>query len=108
MKNPFPEFVNRLPSKDYGLDGLIVHVDHSDFGETYFAYAEKEIVFPEHSHGEQWTVVVSGKCDFTADGKTCTYSKGDTYLIPAGKKHQITLHPGYAEMDYVLYEDRNE
>lgn len=102
MKNPFPEFVNKLPLTDYGFDGLIVHTDTSDLGSTVFVYAEREIVFPEHSHGPQWTVVISGSCDFTMDGKTCTYSKGDTYIIPAGKKHQITLYEGYAEMDYVL------
>lgn len=105
MKNPFPDIMNQLPVKDYGIEGLIVHADNSAMGETYFVYAEKEVIFPEHSHGAQWTVVLSGKCDFTADGKTTVYSKGDTYLIPAGKRHQITLHPGYAEMDYVLNGD---
>lgn len=102
MKNPFPDFVNQLPKLDYGLDGLVVHADTSALGETYFVYAEKEIVFPEHSHGAQFTVVLSGKCDFTADGKTTAYSQGDVYLIYAGQRHQITLHPGYAEMDYVF------
>lgn len=102
MKNPFPEFIKKLPVKDYGLEGLIVHADGSALGETYFVYAEKEIPFPEHAHGAQWTVVLSGKCDFTSGGKTTTYSKGDTYLINEGQKHQITLYPGYAEMDYVL------
>lgn len=102
MKNPFPDFVNSLPLRDYGLEGLTVHVDTSPLGEIYFVSAKKEIVFPEHAHGAQYTVVVSGSCDYTADGKTVTYSKGDTYFIPPGQKHQITLHPGYAEMDYVF------
>ena len=44
----------------------------------------------------------------TTNGKTVTYSKGDICLIPAGALHQITLHPGYAEMDYVLNEDRSK
>ena len=105
VKNPFPDFVGRLPLRDYGMPGLIVHVASSASGETYFVIAEKEIVFPEHAHGAQFTMVVSGECDFTADGRTVTYRKGDSYFIPAGKKHQITLHPGYAEMSYVLNSD---
>ena len=102
MKKPFPDFVEQLPLRDYGLEGLTVHVDTSPLGETYFVSAQKEIVFPEHAHGAQYTVVVSGSCAYTADGKTVTYKKGDIYFIPAGQKHQITLHAGYAEMDYVF------
>lgn len=105
MRNPFPDFVGRLPLRDYGIPGLTVHVDTSSLGETFFVTAEKEIVFPAHAHGAQFTMVVSGACDFTADGKTVTYRKGDSYYIPQGRKHQITLHPGYAEMDYVLGAD---
>lgn len=104
MNTPFPDFVDDLPLRDYGLPGLTVHVDTSPLGETYFVSAQKEIVFPEHAHGAQYTVVVSGSCAYTADGKTVTYKKGDIYFIPAGQKHQITLHAGYAEMDYVLNE----
>lgn len=102
MENPFPKDVRQLPARDYGLPGLSVHVDVSARGETYFVFAEKETVFPEHAHGAQYTVVVSGSCDYTAGGRTVTYSEGDTYSIPAGTRHQITLHPGYAEMDYVF------
>ena len=105
MENPFPPFVFDLPQKDYGFDGLTVHADHSAIGETYFVFAEKELHFPENAHGAQWTVVISGKCDFTADGKTTSYKKGDTYYILTGLKHQITLYPGYAEVDYTLKTD---
>lgn len=108
MKNPFPDFVSSLPVRDYGIEDLIVHADKGECGETYFVYAEKEIPFPEHAHGEQWTVVLEGECYFTANGKTCVYKKGDTYHIPADMPHQITLHPGYAEMDYTLYEDNGK
>lgn len=105
MESPFPDFVNKLPARNYGFDGLHVHSDISDTGETFFVYAEKEAPFPEHSHGAQFSVVISGECDFTADGKTVTCRKGATYRIPTGMKHQIALHPGYAEMDYVLNVD---
>jgi len=96
-----PRHNKKIPSRDYGIDGLAVHVDHTSTGTVYFVSASKEVVFPEHAHAAQWTIVVSGSCTFTADGKTMTYGAGETYFIPAGLKHQITLHAGYSEVDYV-------
>ena len=97
----FPEIIKKVPSRDYGIDGLEVHVDHTSTGTVYFVSAQKEVVFPEHAHAAQWTIVVTGSCTFTADGKSTTYNAGETYFIPAGLKHQITLHAGYSEVDYV-------
>ena len=101
MSDIFPDIIDKVPSRDYGIEGLRVHVDHTSTGTVYFVSAEKEIPFPEHAHAAQWTVMVSGECVFTAGGKSTTYRQGDTYFIPAGLKHQITLKPGYAEVDYV-------
>ena len=97
----FPDIIKKVPRRDYGIDGLEVHVDHTSTGTVYFVSAQKEVVFPEHAHAAQWTIVVTGSCTFTADGKSTTYNAGETYFIPAGLKHQITLHAGYSEVDYV-------
>ena len=97
----FHEIIKKVPSRNYGIDGLEVHVDHTSTGTVYFVSAEKEVVFPEHSHAAQWTVVVTGSCTFTANGESKVYGAGETYFIPAGLKHQITLHAGYSEVDYV-------
>ncbi len=97
----FPDIIKKIPVRDYHIDGLTTHVDHTPIGTIYFASAEKEVVFPEHSHAAQWTIVVSGSCILTANGESKTYSAGETYFIPAGLKHQITLHAGYSEVDYV-------
>lgn len=101
MASVFPAIINRMPARDYGIEGLTVHVDHTSTGTVYFVAAEKEVHFPEHAHAAQWSIVVSGRCLFTANGKTTAYCQGDTYFIPAGLKHQLTLCPGYAEVDYV-------
>ena len=101
MANIFPDIIDRVPCKDYGIEGLEVRVDHISTGTVYFATAEKDVHLPEHAHAAQWTIVVSGKCLFTANGKTTVYCQGDTYFIPAGLKHQITMCAGYAEVDYV-------
>ena len=97
----FPDIVKKMPSRDYGIDGLEVYVDHTSTGTIYFVSAKKEIVFPKHSHAAQWAVVVSGQCKFTANGETKIYKQGDTYFIPANLEHQITLGAGYSEIDYV-------
>ncbi len=97
----FHDIIKKIPRRDYGIDGLEVHVDHTSTGTVYFVSAEKEVVFPEHFHAAQWTIVVTGSCTFTANGESKIYSAGETYFIPAGLKHQITLHAGYSEVDYV-------
>lgn len=97
----FPDIVKKIPLRDYGIDGLTTHVDHTPTGTVYFASTSKEVVFPEHAHAAQWTIVVSGECHLTIDGKTTTYKAGETYLIPANTPHQITLGAGYSEVDYV-------
>ncbi|MBD3879141.1 MAG: cupin domain-containing protein [Quinella sp. 1Q5] len=97
----FADIIKKVPSRDYGIDGLEVHVDHTSTGTVYFVSAAKEVVFPEHAHAAQWTIVVSGSCTFTVDGESKVYSAGETYFIPAGLRHQITLHAGYSEVDYV-------
>lgn len=101
MAKFFHDIIGKVPTRDYGIEGLTVHVDHTSTGTVYFVSSEKEVPFPEHSHAAQWTVVISGKCFFTANGETKTFEQGDTYFIPAGLKHQITLCPGYSEVDYV-------
>ena len=101
MSNFFHEIINKVPNRDYGVPGLTVHVDHTSTGTVYFVSAEQDVPFPAHKHAAQWTVVVSGECVFTAEGKSTTYKKGDTYFIPAGLEHQITLKAGYSEVDYV-------
>ena len=97
----FHDIIKKVPMRDYGIDGLEVHVDHTSTGTVYFVSASKEIPFPEHAHAAQWTIVVSGSCTFTANGESKTYSAGETYFIPAGLRHQITLHAGYSEVNYV-------
>lgn len=101
MSNIFPDIIKNVPLRDYGIEGLEVHVDHTTTGTVYFVNATKEVAFPWHCHAAQWTVVVSGECRFTANGMTTVYKQGDTYFIPAGLEHQITLCAGYAEVDYV-------
>ena len=49
----FPDIIKKIPARDYKMDGLEVHVDHTSTGTIYFVSAEKEVVFPEHSHAAE-------------------------------------------------------
>ncbi|HAR79564.1 MAG TPA: cupin domain-containing protein [Succinivibrionaceae bacterium] len=100
-KEVFSQIIKKIPVVDYGIDGLEVHRSHTKEGTMWFVTAHKEVVFPEHTHAEQWTIVLSGKCSYTANGVTTVYKKGDTYTIPDHTPHQLTLHKGYSEVDYV-------
>ena len=97
----FPDIIKKVPLRDCGIAGLEVRADHTSAGTIYFVSAETEVEFPVHAHAEQWTIVVSGECRFTMNGETKVYRAGDTYRIPAGAPHQITLGAGYSEVDYV-------
>ncbi|MBR2963588.1 MAG: cupin domain-containing protein [Lentisphaeria bacterium] len=97
----FSDIIKKVPLRDYGIEGLEVRADHTSTGTVYSVTAQKEVAFPTHSHAEQWTIVVSGECRFTMNGETKVYRAGDTYRIPAGVPHQITLGAGYSEVDYV-------
>ncbi|MCR5536745.1 MAG: hypothetical protein K6F05_04945 [Succinivibrio sp.] len=60
---------------DYGIAGLEVHRSHTKEGTMRFVTAHQEVVFPEHSHAEQWTVELKGTCSYTANGVTTVYKK---------------------------------
>ena len=49
----FADIIDNVPSRDYGIEGLTVHVDHTSTGTVYFVSAEKEVPFPEHAHAAQ-------------------------------------------------------
>jgi quercetin dioxygenase-like cupin family protein len=45
-------------------------------------------------------IVVDGKLDLTIDNQTKTYSRGDTYYIPANTLHKAKIYPGYRAIDW--------
>jgi hypothetical protein len=101
----FPAFVRGLPEADlpfYGLRGWLLK---SESGQVLFNESDVELTVPEHTHGNQWGVVIDGKIDLTIGGHTQTYTRGDAYLIPSGTPHQARICPGYRAVDY--FADRN-
>lgn len=93
----YPPLIRDLPQADVpfqgvkawllqGQDRQVVFFDMPDAGEI-----------PEHSHGEQWGVVLEGEMEFTIGGVTHHFRKGDVYHIPAGTPHSGT-HQGHLKV----------
>ena len=78
----------------------------SESGQVLFNESDIEVSVPEHSHGDQWGVVINGSIELTSLNQTRTYSAGDTYFIPAGTEHQARIYPGFRAVDYFADSDR--
>jgi mannose-6-phosphate isomerase-like protein (cupin superfamily) len=71
-----------------------------------FNEADVELAVPEHSHGDQWGVVLDGRIDLTIDEIPHTFGRGDTYFIPAGSPHSARIYPGFRAIDFFADRDR--
>ncbi len=89
-----------MPEADLPLEGLCGWLLQSNSGQVLFNEAEVEVSVPDHSHSEQWGIVVNGKIEMTISGQTTTYECGDTYFIPAGAVHRARIFPGFRAVDY--------
>ena len=67
---------------------------------------EKDVSVPEHSHEEQWGIVLEGKIDLVVDSKLKTYSKGDRYVIPKDVKHSAMIYAGYTDLTFFNQKER--
>jgi len=67
--------------------------------------ADVEVLVAEHSHGNEWGVVIDGTIDLTIGDLARTYSKGESYVFPANTPHRARIHPGFPAIDYFV--DRN-
>jgi quercetin dioxygenase-like cupin family protein len=76
---------------------------------------DKQVVFfdieptasiPEHSHGEQWGIVVEGESELVVDGVKKICRKGDTYYIPAGAVHSVTFRTHFKTIDFFAEPNR--
>ncbi len=102
----FPALIKGLPEADITFKGItgwlsqgpdhqIVFMDIAPIGEV-----------PDHSHGEQWGVVLEGEMDLKIDGVTKTYRKGDSYYIGDGIVHGAAFRKRTFVMDMFRQVDR--
>lgn len=87
----FPAFVLNLPEADLPFEGLKGWLLQSDSGQILFNESAVELSVPEHSHGDQWGVVLGGQIDQTIDDHTRTHRCGEIYFIPGEVLHKARI-----------------
>jgi len=102
----FPPFVRTLPQAALPITGVEGYLLESPHGQVVFFTAETEVDMPEHTHGEQWGIIVDGRLDLTLGGVTHTYGRGDSYHVPAGTPHRAHIFAGFRAVDYFADRDR--
>lgn len=100
MSKIFPEPILRLPLADIPLKGAKAYISQSGDHQVLFMEFEEDVDVPEHSHDNQWAVVLDGRIDLTVAGIEHTYGKGDRYFIPVGIKHLARIYAGYADITF--------
>ena len=103
---PFAEFIRALPMVDSPLESLRGWMLRTEQALAMFYEIPDGVDLPEHAHGAQWGVVLDGSIDFTIDGETRTYRRGDTYYVPANAPHCAVIHPGFVGIDVFADADR--
>jgi mannose-6-phosphate isomerase-like protein (cupin superfamily) len=101
----FPAFVHTLPEADLpyqGLKGWLMACEH---GQVLYTESDTEVLIPEHSHGEQWGIVIRGRIELTCQERTRMLTRGDMYHIPPGASQRAHIFPGFRAIEH--FADRN-
>jgi len=107
MKAPnFPEFIKNLSQADIPIEGITGWLQNGENGQVLFLQTDRKIEVPEHSHGDQWGIVIDGKMELTIAGKTEKYIQGDSYFIPAGTMHGAVLYKDFRALDHFADKER--
>ena len=100
MKATFPEPILRLPEADLPFPGVKAYLSQSDDHQIIFMQFAQDVEALEHVHAGQYAVVLAGRIDMVIGGQAFSFSRGDTYCIPAGTPHSARIHAGYADMTF--------
>ena len=84
---PYPEFIKALPQADLPMQGVNGYILGGPTAQGVFFEIPAGSVVPEHSHGDQWGVVLAGEIEFTVEGEMRHCKTGDSYYVPAGAVH---------------------
>ena len=108
MDGIFPSCITSLPEVDAGFNGVRGWVAQGNTTQIVFFDIEAAGNVPPHAHGEQWGIVVDGELEFTIDGVTRVYRKGDSYHIPAGVVHSARFPTPCRVIDFFPDPDRHK
>lgn len=99
MASPFPPIISELPEANIPMAGVRGWLLQGASRQAVFFELPAGAVVPEHAHGAQWGIVISGELELSVAGVRRTYRKGDTYEIPAGAPHSAVCAGGALVLD---------
>ncbi len=102
----FPALIKGLPEADITFKGIKGWLSQGPDHQIVFMDIEPIGEVADHSHGEQWGVVLEGEMDFTIGGVKKTYTKGDSYYIGDGVVHSAVFKKRTFVMDMFRQKDR--
>ncbi|MGA2317900.1 MAG: cupin domain-containing protein [Thermodesulfobacteriota bacterium] len=102
----YPKMITDLPEIDIPLKGVKGWLLQGTDKQVVFFDIEPVGAIPEHSHGEQWGVVIEGETELTVNGVKKIYRKGDHYHIPAGALHSARFRTRVKAIDFFAEANR--
>ena len=105
-KEIYPQMITELPEVEVPFKGVKGWLLQGIDKQVVFFDIEPNASIPEHSHGEQWGVVVDGESELVVDGVKKICRKGDTYHIPAGVPHSVTFRTRFKTIDFFAEANR--
>ena len=106
MMSLFPEPIRNLPEVEMPFAKYEARLSQGEDHQIIFMRFDEDVDLPEHSHEDQWGIVLEGKIELTIDGIKNTYTKGERYFIGKGVKHCGKIFAGYADMTFFNQKDR--
>lgn len=104
-KEIYPKMIKDLPEMDTPFKGVKGWMLQGRDRLLVFFDIEPIAQIPEHSHREQWGVLIEGEMELVVNGVKNVYRKGDHYYIPAGALHSVTVRTRSKAID--LFADVN-
>ncbi len=106
MSKIFPKPIVSLPELDIPLEGAKGYLSQGENHQVIFMEFEKDVELPEHSHEDQWEIVLEGKADVRIDSVKYSFKKGDRFFISQGMLHSAKVYAGYASIIFFNQKDR--
>jgi quercetin dioxygenase-like cupin family protein len=91
----FPQFVTDLSEVALPLAGARAWLIQGDRQQVVFMEFSQAVEVPEHSHREQWEIVLSGSVLLRVGVTEREYRAGEAFFIPAGVPHSAAVRAGY-------------
>ena len=102
----FPEFITGCTEIALPFQGARGWFLQGDGRQVAFIEFTDTVEVPEHSHKEQWELVLAGKARLRMEGDEKVYQAGDNFFIPAGVPHSATVEAGYKAVIFFNEPDR--